>query len=134
MEQLLPGVGADAQIGEFAQQILLIVVEAAHELRVLQFLLALLRGHSAQNTETALEKLFAILWQSLPARRDVFDYFLALLRRQAVEDLGTITHRVLLFRRQLIPSLHAATNSFLLFRRQTLEFRIIPHEAPLLFR
>ena len=130
----MPGIGAKAQIAELAQQILFVRVEALHELGVLQFLLALFWGHSAEHAEPASDELLTFRRQILPARSKVVDDFLAFRRRHALEKKFAVAHCLALLRRQLIPTFEIAANLFLPLRRQIAKTRIIAHETLLFFR
>lgn len=133
-EQLLPRTRSLAQVGHLAKQVLLVVVQPAHELRILQGLLALLRGHAAQDAKPAVQKLSALLRQVLPAWQQVSHDFLLLFRRHSFQDLFPVAHGIALLRGHLIPALQGAPDLLLALRRQALKARVIAHKALLFFR
>src|SRR6185437_10917970 len=133
-EELLPVRRAQSQIRQLPQQILLVRFQPAHELRILQSRLTLLRCHSRQHAHSSRQQLFALLRQRLPARCQILHHFLPLLRRKPAENLLAIDQRVLLLWRQLIPFLQTPLDLLLPLRRQILKLFVVPHEPLLLFR
>src|SRR5579875_112693 len=129
---LLPWVRREPQIGNFAQQIALVSIQSAHELRIVQRLLALLRRHSRQHAHFLRQHPLALWRQGPPARRNVANYFLALLRREPPENLQPPLQGLALLRRHAVPALQSAPNLLLPPRRKVLKLPVVAHEPFLL--
>src|ERR1700722_7771159 len=121
-----------ADLIEAAEDGLLVGIQAAHELRVVQGFLAVFGSHTLQGMQTIGDGLLTVGRHLLPFRQQGVLHVVLLLGRHVVPGLRAIFHGIALGGREAIVVLQVLADLLLLFGRHALEPFVVLQEAVLL--